>query len=30
VIPASGTMYWVGKLESEDGFFLGMIHLLET
>jgi hypothetical protein len=30
VIPASGTMYWVGKLESVDGFFLGMIHLLET
>jgi hypothetical protein len=30
VITASGTMYWVGKLESVDGFFLDMIHLLET
>ena len=29
VIPGVGTMYWVGKLESVDGFFLGMMHPLE-
>lgn len=30
VIPGAGTMFWVGKLESVDGFFLGMIHTLEV
>ena len=30
VIPGAGTMFWVGKLESVDGFFLGMIHPLEV
>jgi hypothetical protein len=30
VLPYTGTTYWVGKIESVDGFFLGMIHPLET
>jgi hypothetical protein len=30
VIPSTGTTYWIGKIESVDGFFLGMIHSLET
>ncbi len=30
VIPSTGTIYWVGKIESVDGFFIGMIHRLET
>ena len=30
VIPSSGTTYWIGKIESVDGFFLGMIQPLET
>ena len=30
VIPYRGTTYWIGKIESVDGFFLGMIHPLET
>jgi hypothetical protein len=25
VIPSTGTTYWIGKIESVDGFFLGMI-----
>jgi hypothetical protein len=28
-IPSSGTTYWIGKIESVDGFFHGMIHPLE-
>jgi hypothetical protein len=30
VIPSTGTTYWIGKIESVDGFFLGMIQPLET
>jgi hypothetical protein len=30
VIPSTGTTYWIGKIESIDGFFLGMIHPLES
>jgi hypothetical protein len=30
VVPSTGTTYWIGKIESVDGFFLGMIHPLET
>ena len=30
VIPSTGTTYWIGKIESVDGFFIGMIHPLET
>ncbi len=30
VIPYTGTTYWIGKIESVDGFFLGTIHRLET
>ena len=29
-IPSTGTTYWIGKIESVDGFFLGMIQPLET
>ena len=25
-IPSTGTTYWIGKIESVDGFFLGMIQ----
>jgi len=25
VIPSTGTAYWIGKIESIDGFFLGMV-----
>jgi len=24
-IPSTGTTYWIGKIESVDGFFLGMV-----
>jgi hypothetical protein len=30
VFPSTGTTYWIGKIESVDGFFLGMIQPLET
>jgi hypothetical protein len=30
VIPSTGTTYWIGKIESVDGFFIGMIQPLET
>ena len=30
VIPSTGTTYLIGKIESVDGFFLGMIQPLET
>ena len=30
VIPTTGTTHWIGKIESVDGFFIGMIHPLET
>jgi hypothetical protein len=30
IIPSAGTTYWIGKIESVDGFFIGMIHPLET
>jgi hypothetical protein len=29
VIPSTGTTYWIGKIESVDGFFIGMIQPLE-
>jgi hypothetical protein len=25
VIPSTGTTYWIEKIESVDGFFLGMV-----
>jgi hypothetical protein len=25
-IPFKGTTYWIGKIQSVDGFFLGMMH----
>ena len=30
VFPSTGTTYWIGKIESIDGFYVGMIHPLET
>jgi hypothetical protein len=30
VIPSTGTTYWIGKIESVDGFFLGMIQPSEN
>jgi hypothetical protein len=30
VFPSIGTTYWIGKIESVDGFYVGMIHQLET
>ena len=26
IFPTTGTTYWIGKIESVDGFFLGMMH----
>lgn len=26
IIPITGTTYWVGKIQSVDGFLLGMMH----
>jgi len=26
VFPSTGTTHWIGKIESVDGFFLGMMH----